>query len=107
MTGFDVAPGALVDATAATGIAADRLRVDRRRIDAEVTVLLGGGWRGLAADSFRECWDAWLLGAADVIEGLDAMGSLLAATQLDYEQNDLRSGQQLTAVAGRIVERLG
>ena len=43
----------------------------------------------------------------DVIEGLDALGSLLAATELDYEQNDCRSGRELSAVAGRIVERLG
>ena len=107
MTGFDVAPGALADATAAAGTAAERLRVDSRRIDAEVQGLLGGGWRGSAADSFRECWGAWLMGASRVIEGLDAMGALLTASELVYEQNDCRSGQQLSAVAGRIVERLG
>ena len=76
-----------------------------------------GGWRGSAADSFRECWDAWLLGAHDVIEGLDAMSSLLVATRLEYQRQDddahsrfdLHSFDQgrLDSIAGLIVERLG
>jgi WXG100 family type VII secretion target len=107
MNGFDVVPGALSRAAAAAGAAAEQLRTDRRRVDAEVDGLLGSGWRGSAAISFRACWEVWLAGAATVIEGLDALGSLLAATELDYEQNDCRSGRELSAVAGRIVERLG
>lgn len=81
--------------------------MDRNHIDAHVEDLLAASWRGSAADSFRECWDAWLIGAANVIEGLDAMSSLLAATQADYAHQDDDSEQRLRSVAGRIVERLG
>jgi WXG100 family type VII secretion target len=107
MTGFDVAHAALTDAAAAAGAVTERLRSDRRRLDAEVHALLSEGWRGSAADSFRQCWEVWLLGAADVIEGLDSMGSLLVATRHDYELHDGLSQRQLGAVASRIVERLG
>lgn len=87
--------------------ATERLRADRNRIDGRVEDLLAGSWRGSAADSFRECWDAWLGGAREVIEGLDAMGSLLVATRHDYEHQDGSSEQRLGSVAGRVVERLG
>jgi WXG100 family type VII secretion target len=107
MAGFDVAHGALADAAGAAAAATDRLRQDRNRIDAAVDGLLTGGWRGSAADSFRECWDAWLLGVHDVIEGLDAMSSLLLATRLDYQQQDDDSQLHLDSIAGLIVERLG
>jgi WXG100 family type VII secretion target len=105
--GFDVESGALADASAAAAAATNRLRQDRDRLDAAVDGLLTGGWRGSAADSFRDCWDAWLVGAHDVIEGLGAMSSLLAATRLDYQQHDDDSQRRLDAIAGLIVERLG
>ena len=117
MAGFNVEHGALADAAGAAAAARDRLWQDRDRIDAAVDGLLTGGWRGSAADSFRECWDAWLLGAHDVIEGLDAMSSLLVATRLEYQRQDddahsrfdLHSFDQgrLDSIAGLIVERLG
>jgi WXG100 family type VII secretion target len=107
MAGFDVTHGALADAAGAAAAATERLRLDRNRIDAAVDGLLTGGWQGAAADSFRDCWDAWLLGAHDVIEGLDAMSSLLAASRLDYQQQDDDSRRRLDAIAGVIVERLG
>lgn len=106
-TGFDVTHGALTDAASVAAAATERLRQDRNRIDAVVDGLLTGGWRGSAADSFRDCWDAWLAGARDVIEGLDAMSSLLVATRLDYQQQDDDSQRRLGAVAGLIVQRLG
>jgi WXG100 family type VII secretion target len=107
MTDFDVTHDALADAAGAAAGATERLRVDRNRIDTAVDGLLTGGWQGSAADSFRDCWDAWLVGARDVIEGLDAMSSLLVATRLDYQQPDDTSHCRLDAIAGLIVERLG
>jgi len=107
MAGFDVTHGALAEAAGAAAAATERLRQDRNRIDAQVHDLLARSWRGSAADSFRECWDSWLVGAANVIEGLDAMGSLLAATRLEYQQRDDDSQRRLGAIAGLIVERLG
>jgi WXG100 family type VII secretion target len=107
MTGFDVTHGALAQARGATAEATERLRHDRSRLDAAVVGMLTGGWHGSAAESFRDCWDAWLGGARDVVAGLDAMGSLLAATHHDYEQRDDGSEGRLSQVAGRLVERLG
>jgi WXG100 family type VII secretion target len=107
MSGFDLAHGALTDAAAAAAGAGERLRHDRRRIDAHVDGLLTGSWHGSAADSFRDCWDAWLVGANRVIDGLEAMSSLLVATGLDYARQDDYSQHHLGSVASRIVERLG
>ena len=106
-TGFDVRHGALTDAASAAAAATERLRQDRNKIDSAVDGLLTGGWRGSAADSFRHCWDAWLAGTHDVIEGLDAMSSLLVATRLDYQQQEDDSQRRLGSVAGLIVQRLG
>ena len=106
-TGFDDTHGALTEAAGAAAAATERLRQDRNRIDSVVDGLLTGGWRGSAADSFRDCWDAWLAGTHDVIEGLDAMSSLLVATRLDYQQQDDDSQRRLGAIAGLIVQRLG
>lgn len=74
---------------------------------AEVASLLGGRWRGAAAQSFQDCWDDWVDGCRDVLDGLEAMSSLLAVTRLDHVHQDDESRGRLDQVAGEIVERLG
>lgn len=106
MSGFDLTWDALAEATRATNVATERLTDDRRRISAEVGALLDG-WRGQAADSFRDCWAEWQAGCADVVEGLEAMGMLLIATRMEYQQQDAQSQRTLDQVSGLILERLG
>lgn len=87
--------------------ASQALEQTRRSIDRRVSAFLGSGWTGAAAESFAEAWEQWLVGAADVREGLDAMAALLEATQRDWQQRDERSQQGLDALSARIVDRLG
>jgi WXG100 family type VII secretion target len=101
MPGFEVAYAAVVGAANHTALAADRLQLDLSRIAAEVESLLTGGWKGPAADAFRECWDDWVAGSRDVIEGLSAISSLLDATRLAYVEGDAASTSGLDAVIPR------
>jgi WXG100 family type VII secretion target len=87
--------------------ASDRLEQTRRTIDQRMTGFLGSGWTGDAAESFLAAWDQWLVGAADVKEGLDAMTALLQATQRDWQERDADSQQSLDSLSARIVDRLG
>lgn len=86
---------------------ADELRATQRRLEGEVATVLDGGWRGSAASSFAGGWEEWRAGAADVLDGLEAMAALLAAAHRDLTSTDLAAGAGLDAVASRIVERLG
>jgi WXG100 family type VII secretion target len=83
------------------------LRQDRDSIDARVSGFLASGWTGIAADSFVEAWDEWKQGAADVLEGLEAMADLLEATHRDLIGSDESSQQGLDQISARIVDRLG
>lgn len=87
--------------------ASQALEQTRRSIDQRMSGFLGSGWTGDAAESFVEAWDQWLVGAADVKEGLDAMAALLEATQRDWLQQDQGSQDRLDQVSARIVDRLG
>ena len=102
----------LIQSTFDVGLAdvrdgADRLRQDRDDIDRRVRGFLGAGWTGVAAVAFAEAWDDWRAGADDVLDGLVAMGELLAAVQQDFVREDVESQQRLEAIAARIVDRLG
>lgn len=88
-------------------IAADRLAERRDHVCREVDALLAGAWRGAAADSFAEAWEEWRLAAQRVLDGLDAMGSLLDAAHRDLSGQDDRARLRLEAVAARVVDRLG
>ncbi len=87
--------------------AAEALGATRRRADRQVAALLDGDWSGPASAAFREGWDDWVRGAADVAEGLHAAGSLMAVAQRDLVEQDLGSRARLDAVSARILERLG
>lgn len=102
MSGFEVSQSALVEARVATARAAQQLREDRDGIAREVTALLAGGWAGEAARSFAECWDDWLVGTRDVIDGLDTLARLLDVTRLDYLHHDEQSRLRLDQLSGTL-----
>ena len=86
---------------------ADRLAGARERIGREVDGLLDGGWSGAAADAFADAWQDWRASSREVLDGLEAMGRLVAAVRRDLAEQDVSSAARLDVVAGRIVERLG
>lgn len=107
MTGFDAELGALDEAAQAVRRAAAQLRRDRDDVHRRVAGFLGHGWTGQAADSFVDAWRGWWCGTVDVLDGLDAMGALLATTREDYASVDAGSAAGVARVADRLVEALG
>jgi WXG100 family type VII secretion target len=107
MTGFDAELAALEEAAHDVRRAAARLRSDRDEVDHTVRGFLGAGWTGRAAESFSDAWLDWRRGAADVLDGLDAMAALLAATRTTYSDVDSSAQGHLHRIAGHLVERLG
>jgi WXG100 family type VII secretion target len=83
------------------------LVVARTDADRRVASLLGAGWTGVAADAFSDAWQDWLTGAAQVEDGLEAMGQLLDAVHRDLVQQDDASQAALDQLSARIVDRLG
>ena len=94
---------AMADVTAA----AERLADERSRADQRMSGLLGAGWTGMAAESFAEAWDDWLVAADQVKGGLDAMAQLLDAVHRDMSAQDEGSQRALDQISQRIVDRLG
>lgn len=107
MDGFVADGPALAAASNDVRRAAGRLHEERAQLDALVTGFLGRDWTGPASESFVDAWQRWRGGAQDVADGLAAMGALLAATRVDYEDADDGSSATIRMVACRLVERLG
>ncbi len=62
--------------------------------------LLGGGWKGQAADAFRRDWEQWLHGAKDVVGGLDSMSSLLASSAHSYSSQEIVANASAVGQSG-------
>jgi len=86
---------------------ADTFHGARQRVSREVDALLDGDWTGVAADSFADGWADWRAAAADVLDGLVAIGQLLDATHADLAGRDVDSQAALDRVARQISARLG
>jgi len=87
--------------------AATRIDERRRRVCREADALLDGGWRGAAADSFREGWEEWSRAASRVLDELVDLGTRLDAVHRDLTTQDEQSRACLDAIAARVAERLG
>ena len=88
---------------AVTGLhdAAARLTTCRDRAARAVDALLGSG-RGAASTAYAAGWDEWSGGAAQVLEGLTAMATLLDAVSADYVATDSASGGSLSRLTARL-----
>lgn len=84
------------------GSAAARLAEDRDRATRSVDALLDT-WSGTVATSYAEGWEAWRLGSARVLTGLETMSRLLEAADADLARADVTAGSEL----GRLDARLG
>jgi WXG100 family type VII secretion target len=89
-------------AVADVAAASDRLRADRDRAAHQVDVLLDGGWSGAAAAAYAEGWSDWCAGAERVLDGLVAMGRLLAAVHADLTERDLGSQSGIDRLTARL-----
>jgi len=85
----------------------DRLTDYRDGTGREVAALLDGGWAGIAADAFDRGWEQWRAGAAEVLAALASMRDLVAGVHDDLTERDTTSAAGLSAVGGRLADRLG
>ena len=88
MPELHVTPAEVTSASQGIRSAADTLDDRVRALTSRVEELLGGGWKGQAADAFRRDWEQWLHGAKEVVGGLDSMSSLLASTAHEYSAQE-------------------
>jgi WXG100 family type VII secretion target len=69
--------GPLADAIAEVRRVGGDLDHGRTTLHKSFGGFLGAGWKGQAADSFREGWDDWSTGVGDVLSALATIGDLL------------------------------
>ncbi|MEP7178296.1 MAG: WXG100 family type VII secretion target [Pseudonocardiales bacterium] len=101
MPGFDVVPEELHAAAAQLRQLGSEARSELSRLGGEAGALLDGGWRGQAAAAFERGWAQWSAGASEVLDALEAMARLLAATGSGYDTAEEHSVQRLTGTVGQ------
>ena len=62
---------------------------------AQVKSLVDADWNGAASDSFRDLWDQWHTGAAQVKEALDGISQMLGQASRTYQETEDQLAQQL------------
>ncbi len=67
------------------------------QMESQVKALVDADWQGAASDSFRDLWDQWHKGAADVKEALDGISQMLKQAGTTYEQTE----EELSRSMGR------
>ena len=75
---------------------AQQLRSGLGTLDADISDVLGAGWSGDAATAYGKVWRDWHEGAAQVIEGLTRMSSLLQNAADRYSATDVSSGEGIS-----------
>jgi WXG100 family type VII secretion target len=93
--GFDATPVELRVCGSALAQVSDEVRTEMAVLRREMDALLGGGWQGSAANGFAQGWEQWLVGATEVLDGLDQMGRLLGDAGLSYQGSDTGSAEDV------------
>ena len=88
-----------LDAVTGLHASADRLAQHQRTVSRDVETLLDGGWCGGAASSYREAWEQWEAGGADVVAALATMADLVAAARVDLVERDAGAALDLDRLA--------
>ena len=89
------------DAVAGLHDAAARLTSCRDRAARSVDALLGS-WRGTASSAYAAGWDEWSAGAAQVLDGLATMATLLDAVSVDLGATDDAAAASLSRLTARL-----
>jgi WXG100 family type VII secretion target len=91
-----VATSELVAVSTELEMLAQTLRSGLGTLDSDISDLLGGGWSGQAATAYTGVWQEWHQGAAQVVEGLSRMSSLLQDAADRYASTDAASGDEIS-----------
>ena len=79
---------------------ASALEAQRRRAGLAVDALLDGGWAGRAAAAYREGWEEWRVGCAQVLAALSDMADLVGVCHADQVEQDELTAAVLRALGG-------
>ena len=100
--GFDIAPSALATASGEVDRVHGELAAALGDVRAEVTSLVGDGWRGAAATAFGAGYDEWQRGATQVLAALLDTGSALSVSRAAYVGADDASSDTFARLAARL-----
>jgi len=64
-------------------------------MEAKVRGLVDSDWTGAASDAFRDLWDKWHSGAAQLRDALDGISSMLHQTAQAYQKTEDELAHQL------------
>lgn len=64
-------------------------------MESRVKALVDADWQGAASDSFRDLWDKWHRGAADVQEALTGISQMVNQAARSYEDTESQLASQL------------
>jgi WXG100 family type VII secretion target len=64
-------------------------------MESKVKALVDADWQGAASDSFRDLWDKWHTGAAQVKEALDGISQMLGQAATTYQDTEDQLARQL------------
>lgn len=64
-------------------------------MESKVKSVVDADWKGAASDSFREMWDQWQQGAAQVKEALDGISDMMAKAAQTYEETETQLANQM------------
>ncbi len=66
-----------------------------RSMESQVKGLVDADWQGAASDSFRDMWDQWQVGAAQVKEALDGISQMMAQAAATYRDTEEQLTRQM------------
>lgn len=95
MSRLQVSTPELVAVSNELGTLAQALRSGLGTLDADIADVLGAGWSGDAATAYGQVRRDWHEGAAQVIDGLTRMSSLLQDAADRYSSTDVASGDDI------------
>ncbi|WP_221936909.1 WXG100 family type VII secretion target [Mycolicibacterium sp. 018/SC-01/001] len=93
---LQVSTSELVAVSSELDTLAQALRSGLGTLDADISDALDAGWSGDAATAYGQVWRDWHEGAAQVIEGLTRMSSLLQEAAERYSSTDATSGDGIS-----------
>lgn len=76
---------------------AQELQDGLSRVDLSVSQLLASDWKGDAGSAFQKVWDQWHNGAGQVVQGLQAMSSLLSVAGRQYGNADAQGAAAINS----------
>jgi WXG100 family type VII secretion target len=64
-------------------------------MEGQVKGLVDADWTGAASDAFRDLWDKWHTGAAQLRDALDGISQMLGQTAQAYQDTEDQLAQQM------------